>query len=323
MDGQKRKTILVIDDSPENIDVLWGALNGDYRVRAAVSGEKALAIATTEPYPDLILLDIMMPGMDGYEVCRRLKADVRVRHVPVIFVTALGEVEDEAKGFAVGAVDYITKPISPMILKARVRIHLELEEARHRLAELVDARTEQLRQANVRLARQVKELHGRDRLIHLQMEGPSMKEACGAIGCVVAEVLEVARVVIFRVEKGGGLAAAVAVSGGDPEHVERPPASSSVAVPESALALAEQALAERQLVRGDGGAVAVPIVFKEEAVGAIWVENFGSQIGIEGEGGAVMTRLSGEAALVLRAAQVADDLINDKIDFDQLLRLGQ
>jgi signal transduction histidine kinase len=120
-----RKTLLIVEDTPENIDVVRGALGDDYRIKVALNGEKALALSQSSP-PDLILLDIMMPDMDGYEVCRRLKEDVNLERIPVIFLTAKTEIEDEARGFALGAVDYITKPISPAIVKARVSTHLAL-----------------------------------------------------------------------------------------------------------------------------------------------------------------------------------------------------
>ncbi len=120
-----QQKILVVDDEPLNIQVLTGLLKGDYRMMVAKDGERALKIAKTGQ-PDLILLDIMMPDMDGYEVCRRLKADEVTRDVPVIFITAMGEVDDETHGLELGAVDYIRKPISPPILKARVRTQLAL-----------------------------------------------------------------------------------------------------------------------------------------------------------------------------------------------------
>ena len=125
-DTGKPRTVLVVDDTPENIDVMSGILRGEFRVRAAVTGERALAIAQAEPQPDIILLDVMMPVMDGYEVLRRLKGDPVTRMIPVIFVTTLSESADERKGLDLGAVDYITKPISPSILTARVRAHLAL-----------------------------------------------------------------------------------------------------------------------------------------------------------------------------------------------------
>ena len=129
-----RSTILVVDDTPENIDVLRGILGADYTVKVATSGMLALKIATAQP-PDLILLDIMMPGMDGYEVCRQLKADPLTCAIPVIFITAKAETEDEVQGLTLGAVDYLNKPVVPAIVKARVQTQLALRQARRELEE--------------------------------------------------------------------------------------------------------------------------------------------------------------------------------------------
>ncbi len=122
-----KATVLVVDDTADNLALMNGLLKDDYRVKVAHNGEKALWIASAAPTPDLILLDIMMPGMDGYEVCRALKTDPRTRNIPVIFLTAKAEIEDEKKGLELGAVDYITKPISPPIVLARVKTHLALK----------------------------------------------------------------------------------------------------------------------------------------------------------------------------------------------------
>ena len=145
-DKGRKNTILLVDDSPENIDLLGDVLKKDYEIKVALSGEKALKIAGSKNPPDIILLDIMMPGMDGYEVCRRLKSDAKTQDIPVIFVTSMSEVEDEAKGLEVGAIDYITKPISTAIVKARVKNHLELKEAREYLKnqnEILELRVEE------------------------------------------------------------------------------------------------------------------------------------------------------------------------------------
>lgn len=128
-----QKTLLLVDDTPENLTVLGEILMPHYRVRVASSGARALAAATSDPRPDLMLLDVMMPEMDGYEVISRLRADPRTRELPVIFVTALDSTEDEAHGLELGAVDYITKPVRPAIVLARVRGQLELKEARDRM----------------------------------------------------------------------------------------------------------------------------------------------------------------------------------------------
>lgn len=128
--GGYEATILVVDDTPENLVVLGDLLQSLYRVRAANSGRRALRIAASEPRPDLILLDVMMPDMDGYAVLARLRTESRTRDIPVIFVTAMDGMEDEERGLALGAVDYITKPLRPSIVLARVRTQLELKQAR-------------------------------------------------------------------------------------------------------------------------------------------------------------------------------------------------
>lgn len=129
-----KSRILLVDDTPANIKILAELLRKDYLLSVATCGADALEITASEDRPDLVLLDIMMPEMDGYEVCRRLKADPRTQDIPVIFVTAMSEVDDETKGFGLGAVDYITKPIRPPIVQARVAAHLELALARSILA---------------------------------------------------------------------------------------------------------------------------------------------------------------------------------------------
>lgn len=147
---QKKPRILIVDDSPANIQVLNVILQNEYEIFFAESGAGALAKARGDR-PDLILLDIMMPTMDGYEVCRRLKADAATRDIPVIFVSALSDDEDESKGFESGAVDYVTKPFRMPTIKARIKTHLELRRHQSALERLVKERTDELLQAYERL----------------------------------------------------------------------------------------------------------------------------------------------------------------------------
>ncbi len=152
-----QQTVLIVDDVPENIELLSEVL-GEYRTRAATSGERALKIVLSDTPPDLILLDIMMPGMDGYEVCMRLKAEPAALDIPVIFVTAMGEVDDETRGLALGGVDFITKPISPPIVRARVKAHLALyaqKRALQRMVVQLAAQAAELAQWNRTLAQRV------------------------------------------------------------------------------------------------------------------------------------------------------------------------
>lgn len=150
-----RPVVLLVDDTPFNIDVLRGVLAGAYTLKVATNGEKALALAQMQPQPDLILLDVMMPGMDGYEVCQRLKANPQTRSIPVIFVTSMNEVEDEQHGFEVGGVDYITKPVSPPLVQARVATHLRLYAHERHLSELVSARTRELESTRLEIIRRL------------------------------------------------------------------------------------------------------------------------------------------------------------------------
>lgn len=144
MPNSSAPKVLIVDDVPENLHILMEVLKSDYIVVAAKNGEKALLLAETTPQPDVILLDVMMPGMDGYEVCLKLKANPATWSIPVIFITALSDAEDEARGLAVGGVDFISKPFKPALVKARVRSHLELKRHKDRLEEMVAERTREL-----------------------------------------------------------------------------------------------------------------------------------------------------------------------------------
>ena len=149
--------ILIIDDTVDNLFLTASLLDDIYHVTVANHGVRGLKLAHANPPPDLILLDIMMPEMDGYEVCQRLKADPMTRDIPVIFLTAIDEGENEQKGFSFGAVDYITKPIQPVVLQARVKTHLALYHHTRTLEQQVAARTADLeysrRQIIIRLGR--------------------------------------------------------------------------------------------------------------------------------------------------------------------------
>jgi len=149
--------ILAVDDTPASLRLLTDLLSNEgYQVRSAINGELALRAATAQP-PQLILLDVSMPGMDGFEVCRRLKLEPRLHDVPVIFVSALSEMHEKLKGFDIGGVDYVTKPFQREELLARVRTHLELHRLRHHLEEEVEERTRSLRESERRLKRNLLE----------------------------------------------------------------------------------------------------------------------------------------------------------------------
>ena len=153
LEGEKKPKVLIVDDTPENIQVLMGTLKDQYAIVAAINGEKALKMAVAEPRPDLILLDIMMPGMDGFEVCGRLKSDPETRDIPVIFLSALDDTANKVKGFAAGAVDYISKPFQPQEVHVRVNTHLTMSRLKRTLAE----KNEELRAYSEGLEERVKQ----------------------------------------------------------------------------------------------------------------------------------------------------------------------
>ncbi|SDL37632.1 putative two-component system response regulator [Maridesulfovibrio ferrireducens] len=155
MEVQPLQTVLVVDDMATNIDILLEVLKGDYKVKVALNGEEALEVIDSPNPPDIVLMDIMMPEMDGYEVCRRMKLNKKSRYIPVIFVTTKNAEDDETFGFELGAVDYITKPINPAIVKARVKTHLALHNQSIALEHQVADRTKDLYSTRLEIVRRL------------------------------------------------------------------------------------------------------------------------------------------------------------------------
>jgi diguanylate cyclase (GGDEF)-like protein len=163
---QPESKILIVDDQPENIRVLIEALKEEYATIAATSGAKAKELACKHPQPDLILLDVVMPDISGYQLCEELKQDLATRHIPIIFVTGLGDAEDEAKGFSFGGADYIIKPINPIVVRARIKSHLtivrltqQLQGINELLEQKVLTRTVELEKALKKIQQRTQELH--------------------------------------------------------------------------------------------------------------------------------------------------------------------
>lgn len=146
-----QKRILVVDDKTENIDVLFNILSGEYEVLAATGGRQALDLLKEMPLPDLILLDIVMPDMDGLSVCWELKRSVKTKNIPIIFVTSRGEEIDETLGLSLGAVDYLAKPVSPPVVLSRIKTHLALYDQKKHLEDLVKERTRELRDTQLKI----------------------------------------------------------------------------------------------------------------------------------------------------------------------------
>jgi putative two-component system response regulator len=154
MSHTDRPVVLVVDDAAESIDVARGVLGDEFQVKAAISGAKALDIVEQNP-PDLVLLDVMMPDMSGFEVCRLLKANPRSAPIPVVFATTLSDSESEATGLDLGAVDYVTKPYVPALLRSRIRTHIALFRQQILLERLVAERTQELLETRLEIIRRL------------------------------------------------------------------------------------------------------------------------------------------------------------------------
>lgn len=141
----KKAKVLVVDDVAENAQVIVNTLKNEFNIVVATNGKKAVDIVNKNPDIDIILLDIMMPEMDGFEVCKILKSSNETKNIPIIFITALSDSSDEEKGLALGAVDYISKPINPIILKQRVKNHIELKYYKDHLERLIEETESELK----------------------------------------------------------------------------------------------------------------------------------------------------------------------------------
>ncbi len=299
--------ILIVDDTPANIKILSELLRGEYRLSVATSGQDALELVAEER-PDLILLDIMMPDMDGYEVCQKLKTDAAMSRVPVIFVTAKNEIEDEARGLELGAVDYITKPISPSITLARVRNHLELKQVRDNLEDLVRERTKELRASNELLTWHVAELEGRDQLVQAQFTGEREASAYGKIQGILHEIFAAEKYQISRIQAGDSNLEVVFQCGGNlnPIVTELGNAASQDGAPKLDPELR---------------AAAVPMFHNKKLIGLICVQGLKPEPDLSLQLGSLY-RMAQVAAIVLQMSRVADDLLNCSVELDDLLNLG-
>ncbi len=178
-DHSSKAEILIVDDQPLNLKILGEILSRNFEVRVATSGREAIGIVMSDQPPDLILLDIIMPEMNGYDVCRLIKSDPHAQRIPIIFITSKNDAEDETMGFSLGAVDYITKPFSPAIVKERIRTHLDLKKHRDHLERLVAEKTEALVEKSAALRESIDTIQqAKDQLI--------MAEKMAALGSMVA-----------------------------------------------------------------------------------------------------------------------------------------
>ena len=206
------REVLVVDDEPANLQLINELLKDKYKVRVANSGEKAIQIALANPDLDMVLLDIMMPEMDGYEVCRRLKENEATQSIPVIFLTAKTQTEDMTRAFELGAVDYITKPIDPPVLMARVKTHIDLKRSKDNLSDQIDSlmETMKLREEVERITRHdlksplSASLTTADQLLESSYLGVEQRESIELIRDATTEVIQMINrsLDLFKMERG-------------------------------------------------------------------------------------------------------------------------
>ena len=313
-------TILIVDDTPTNLEVLQGMLSdAGYELLNAIDGESAIKQATYAS-PDLILLDVMMPGIDGFETCRRLKNNEDTHEIPVIFMTALSDPSDKIRGFEQGGVDYVTKPLHHGEVLARVNTHIslrrlqrELQAANTQLETRVAERTFELAQSNKELSRRLDELAAIDELVGLQNGPPAETEqAYAEILRIIGKALGTEEIVLYRPDKEGQTLMVTASYGGD-----RRPARELAAKDNSAVAIA---FADRKPVVRDGEG-SVPLIYQEEVLGVLQVGGVDPADGASVDLSQTLQRLGREAALVLCVMQLAADLEGSEAEVSDLLSL--
>ncbi len=328
VEARKGERILIVDDTLQNIQVLGTVLREqNYQINVAQNGIQALEMVE-KVEPDLILLDVMMPEMDGFEACQRLKADEKTREIPIIFLTAKVETEDVVHGFEIGAIDYVTKPFNAIELLARVKTHLELRRLRQELLEYneqleakVAERTVEVQRAHKQLELQVRELDGRDRLAHAQMEVSSAGNGFEAILSVLRTVLNVDKAKIYLLdETGDELIPKAALGLDEPGQLQdEEDLVDLVPVATGDQDLVALSLADGKPMSGNDSDGAVPMIYGDTALGGIWVQGMRSD-GVDEQGlMEVLWRLASEAALVCHAIKQSNALESGDIDVSALL----
>ena len=315
MSEKQNSRILIVDDTVKNIQVLGTILKQEgYQLNVAQNGKQALDVVG-KVRPDLILLDVMMPEMDGFEACTHLKANPETADIPVVFLTAKIETEDIVKGFDLGAVDYVTKPFNPTELLKRVDTHLSLYHLRRKLEELVAERT-------AHLQHRVRELDARDKLMHLQTSAESLGQVYEAVLQVMEDVFKINQAVVYRPDDASSTLIAKAALGlgeiGVMQDVTRLDAQPPIAV--GGDGVIAQAFQDQKACMDERGA-ATPILHNENVLGVLWVDTLGNaELGVEEELEAFW-RMGQEVGVVIQSAQVTEDLETGEIDVSALLNL--
>ncbi|MDP6037637.1 MAG: response regulator [Candidatus Latescibacteria bacterium] len=319
--------ILAVDDVPANLDVLSQALEaGGYNVLVATSGETALDLVTRIE-PDLILLDVMMPGIDGFETCRRLKASEETEEIPVVFLTARNELEGVLEGFQAGGVDYISKPFQKDEVLVRIRTHLERAYLAKALAELNAQLEQKVADRTRELRRKVVELEGRDRIAQHLLTYHALEETLTLVLQVIVDVTSLDRVIFYRLEETV-LVPVAAIGAFEPGQVAAPDRIKQVQ-PTAAHQEAIQKICESRTpmnveqpeAANEIPFVVVPILRGDEVLGVIVANNFIDKSPIDVVAIDALASFALQAAVAISDAQFQQDANHWQEQLDQVLQL--
>ena len=323
--------LLVVDDVPDNLDILCRALEADdYNVLVATNGETALKV-TSRTTPDLILLDVMMPGINGYETCKRLKENPETRDIPVIFLTALDQMEDIVAGFEVGGVDYVTKPFRKEEVLIRIRTHLErtrlaleLGEKNRELADLNSHLEQKVEERTRELQRKVNELEGRDRIAQHLLTVHSLEDTLKLLLEVIEEVTGLSKLVIYLREEGG-IKAAAAMGLSERGKMADLPELQQLSLEDRTESL-NQVFSTRQPTSVDlsgGTSLIVPILRGEETIGMIEASSPDTETEQSENTISVLVSFALQAAVAISDSQFQQNSGKWKDQLDEVMRLDE
>jgi DNA-binding response OmpR family regulator len=313
-------SIMVVDDTPANIDVLTSMLEDEgFNVRVATDGDSGLRVAE-QARPDLVLMDVMMPGIDGYEACRRLKATAGLEEVPVIFLTARGDQEGIVEGFEAGGVDYVVKPFKKTELLARIRTNLERALLARELVRTNEALEETVQTRTRELQLRVRELEGKDRIAEHLLEVHTLEETLAVVLEVISNLLDLEQIVI-HVSTDDSLAPAAA-KGLEAARMSRPSEEGFAPDTAAALATARESLRPER-VGADRRAALVPIARKGEFLGLIEVVSAKAEPGISEADLSILRSFALQAAVAIKDALVQLDPASWQEELEEAVELDE
>jgi DNA-binding response OmpR family regulator len=317
--------VLIVDDVPANIDMLIEALDDErYNVLVASDGETALEVASYAQ-PDLILLDVMMPGIDGYETCRRLKADSAFAAVPVIFLTARDDLEGTIEGFAAGGLDYVTKPFRKEEVLVRIKTHLERAILGRKLAGLNAHLEQKVEERTGELQLKLKELEGRDRIAQHLLEFHTLEETLAVVLEAIWDILELDKAVVYlKTDDLLQPAAAIGLNGEGRIFAQEELRQLAVTpAHQEAFARARERLEPVDVAASDPPFILVPILRDEDMLGLIEVENHRSGHPITKADLHMLESFALQAAVAIQDAQIRQDPEAWQDQLDELLELNR